>query len=108
MQSLDSTPSHSLLLAPASHNEQVQSAITHQSLPVLVEAQVALCPSACAVWQGGRQLSYQDLNMRANQLAHYLRQQGVGIEERVGVCLPRSLELIVSLLAILKVGAAYV
>jgi len=63
---------------------------------------------AIAVEYEGEQLSYEELNRRANQLAHYLRSRGVGPEVAVGIMLDRSLELIVGLLAILKAGGAYV
>src|SRR6185369_12954442 len=61
-----------------------------------------------AVEYEGEQLSYEQLNRRANQLAHYLRSRGVGPEVAVGIMLDRSLELIVGLVAILKAGGAYV
>ena len=63
---------------------------------------------AVAVEYEGEQLSYEQLNRRANQLAHYLRSKGVGPEVAVGLMLDRSLELIVGLVAILKAGGAYV
>ena len=78
------------------------------SLPTLFEEQVAQRPEAVAVVSGTEQLTYGQLNARANQLAHYLQRQGIGPEARVGVCLERGLDLIVSLLAILKAGGAYV
>ncbi|HEY0735673.1 MAG TPA: amino acid adenylation domain-containing protein [Herpetosiphonaceae bacterium] len=53
------------------------------------------------------EISYAELNARANQLAHYLRDRGVGPHQAIGLCLPRSLDLVVGLLAILKAGAAY-
>jgi amino acid adenylation domain-containing protein len=74
----------------------------------LFEAQVAQTPEAVAVVCGESQLSYRELNTRANQLAHYLGALGVGPEVRVGICLERSLELAVGLLGILKAGGAYV
>jgi len=56
----------------------------------------------------GKQLTYRELNERANQLAHYLRAQGVGAETLVGICMERCLEMVVGLLGVLKAGAAYV
>ncbi|WP_121968876.1 amino acid adenylation domain-containing protein [Leptolyngbya sp. BC1307] len=72
------------------------------------EAQVARTPEAIALIDQGRQFTYQQLNAKANQLAHYLQKQGVGPEVLVGLCIRRSPDLIVSLLAILKAGGAYV
>ncbi len=74
----------------------------------LFEEQVERTPDAVAVVFDGEQLSYRDLNERANQLAHYLKGKGVGPEVRVGICLERSLEMVVGLLGILKAGGAYV
>ncbi len=74
----------------------------------LFEAQEARTPGAEAVASGDEVLTYAELNRRANRLAHHLRANGAGPEERVGVCLDRTPELIVSLLAVLKSGAAYV
>jgi amino acid adenylation domain-containing protein len=74
----------------------------------LFEAQAEHSPEAVAVIFGDEQLSYHELNCRANQLAHYLRKHGVDSEEVVGICMERSLEMIVGLLAILKAGGAYV
>lgn len=74
----------------------------------LFEAQVQRTPDAVAVLFEGEQITYQALNERANQLAHYLGRMGVGPETLVGLCLERSVEMIVGLLAILKAGAAYV
>jgi amino acid adenylation domain-containing protein/non-ribosomal peptide synthase protein (TIGR01720 family) len=79
----------------------------------LVEEQAARMPDDVALVmpayeEGERQtLTYGEMNQRANQLAHYLRAQGVESGMVVGICLPRSLDLIVGLLAILKAGAAY-
>jgi amino acid adenylation domain-containing protein len=74
----------------------------------LFEAQVKKTPEAIAVVFEAQRLSYQDLNQRANRLAHYLQSLGVGPETLVGVAVERSLEMVVSLLAILKAGGAYV
>ncbi|MFL5355870.1 amino acid adenylation domain-containing protein, partial [Archangium sp.] len=74
----------------------------------LFEAQAALRPDAIAVEFGSQRLTYRQLDERANQLAHFLRRQGVGPDSRVALCVERSLELIVSLLGILKAGGAYV
>jgi amino acid adenylation domain-containing protein len=77
-------------------------------LQQLFEEQVERTPDAVAVVFGSEQLSYRELNFRANQLARYLRDRGVGPESLVGVCLNRSIEMIVCLLGVLKAGGAYV
>ncbi|MCI0396601.1 MAG: amino acid adenylation domain-containing protein [Chloroflexi bacterium] len=82
--------------------------LVEQCLHQLIEAQVARTPEATAVIYEGQRLSYQDLNRQANQLAHYLQKKGVRPETPVGVCLERSLEMVVALLAVLKAGGAYV
>ncbi|MGF1938165.1 MAG: non-ribosomal peptide synthetase [Nostoc sp. ChiQUE02] len=74
----------------------------------MFEIQVERSPQAIAVVFENTQLTYQQLNQRANQLAHHLRGLGVGPEVLVGICLERSLEMIVGLLGILKAGGAYV
>src|SRR5581483_10950599 len=79
-----------------------------RSVPELFEMHAANTPDKVAVVQGHHQLSYRQLNIRANQLAHYLRRIGVQPDACVGVLLNRSLELIWVLLGILKAGAAYV
>ncbi|MEG4351414.1 amino acid adenylation domain-containing protein [Microcoleus sp. LAD1_D3] len=79
------------------------SACIHQ----LFEVQAEQTPDAVAVVFGEQQLTYQQLNCRANQLAHYLQTLGAGPEVLVGICLDRSIEAIVSLLAVLKAGSAY-
>ena len=74
----------------------------------LFEAQVEKTPDAIAVIAGQQQLSYRELNRRANQLAHNLRGLNVGPDVLVGLCVERSLEMVVSLFGILKAGGAYV
>ena len=74
----------------------------------LFETQVERTPDAIAVIYEDQQLTYRELNEQANQLAHYLRELGVGPESRVGLFMDRSLELVVGLLGILKAGGAYV
>ena len=74
----------------------------------LFEAQVERTPAAVAVAFENRQLTYRELNHKANQLAHYLRDLGVRPETLVGICMERSLEMIIGLYGILKAGGAYV
>lgn len=73
----------------------------------LFEEQVERAPDAIAVSLGKEELSYRELNLRANQLARYLREMGVGPEVLVGIFTDRSLEMLVGLLAVLKAGGAY-
>ena len=79
-----------------------------QCIHQLFEAQVERTPDAIAVVFENQQLTYTELNDRANQLAHYLQSLGVGPEVLVGIAVERSLEMIVGLLGILKAGGAYV
>jgi amino acid adenylation domain-containing protein len=74
----------------------------------LFETQVAVTPDAPAVAYEGETLTYRELNQRANRLAHRLRELGVGPETLVALCLERSLEIVVGILAVLKAGGAYV
>lgn len=74
----------------------------------IFEDQVEKTPDAVAVVFQGQTLTYQELNDRANQLAHYLQKLGAEPESLIGICVDRSLEMIVGLLGILKAGAAYV
>ncbi len=73
----------------------------------LFQQQVELTPDAIAVVFDDQRLTYSELNRRANQLGHYLRGVGVGPEVPVGLCVERSLEMVVGLLGILKAGGAY-
>lgn len=70
----------------------------------LVESQVVKTPQAIAVEFAGQQMTYHELNRRANQLAAFLIQQGIGDNDIVGICLDRSMELMVSLLGVVKAG----
>ncbi|HTN88778.1 MAG TPA: amino acid adenylation domain-containing protein [Sorangium sp.] len=74
----------------------------------LFEAQVERTPSAVAVVFEERRLTYRELNERANQLAHHLRSLSVGPEVLVGLCVERSLDMVIGIIAILKAGGAYV
>ncbi|NJL51699.1 MAG: amino acid adenylation domain-containing protein [Hydrococcus sp. SU_1_0] len=74
----------------------------------LFEEQVERTPDAVAVVFEEQQLTYRELNQRANQLAHYLQKLGVMPDVLVGICLERSLEMVVALLGVLKAGGAYV
>jgi amino acid adenylation domain-containing protein len=77
------------------------------TLPALSEAQVQRSPEATALVFEQSSLSYTELNAQANRLAHYLISRGIGPEQLVAIALPRSLEMVVALLGVLKAGAAY-
>ncbi|MFA1559414.1 amino acid adenylation domain-containing protein, partial [Actinomadura chokoriensis] len=78
------------------------------TLPALFESQAARTPSDVALVCGGTALTYSELNESANRLAHELIGRGVGPEDRVALVLPRTPEIVVAILAVLKAGAAYV
>ncbi len=78
-----------------------------RTLHELFEAQVEGTPEAIALTCGAESLTYQEVNRRANRVAHALRRHGVGPESIVGICLDRSIELVVGLIGILKSGGAY-
>ena len=80
----------------------------HQCLHQLFEAQAARTPDAVALTWEGDAVTYVELNRRANRLASYLHTLGVGAESLVGVCVERSVDMVVSLLGVLKTGGAYV
>ncbi|MEH2023712.1 non-ribosomal peptide synthetase [Nostoc sp.] len=104
----------SLLTEPEKHQlllewnetkvEYPQQLCIHQ----LFEAQVEKTPNAIAVVFENHQLTYRELNARANQLAHYLQKLGVKSEVLVGICVERSLNMVISILAILKAGGGYI
>ncbi|NMX75563.1 non-ribosomal peptide synthetase [Pseudomonas sp. WS 5532] len=89
-------------------NQTAQAYPTAQGVHRLIEEQVQRTPDAPALVFGATTLSYAQLDARANQLAHALREQGVGPDVLVGICVERSVEMVVGLLAILKAGGAYV
>ncbi|HEU4752632.1 MAG TPA: AMP-binding protein, partial [Armatimonadota bacterium] len=78
------------------------------SIHGLFEAEVDRAPDAVAVVFAGERLTFAELDRRANQLAHHLRGLGIGPEDRVGLCMERSLDLMVAFFGIMKAGAAYV
>ena len=87
---------------------QTEREVPEVTLTELFEEQVKKTPGAVAVVYEGEEVTYEELNRRANQLAHYLVELGVGPEVRVGLCVERSVEMVVGLLGILKAGGAYV
>jgi amino acid adenylation domain-containing protein len=104
-----------LSLLTADEQEQLlgdwnRTEIEHPQLCIheLFTRQAAMTPEAVAVECDGQELSYRDLNRRANQVSHYLRKLGVGPEVRVGICVERNLEMVIGLMGILKAGGAYV
>ncbi|XYH97209.1 amino acid adenylation domain-containing protein [Sorangium sp. So ce1128] len=97
-----------LLRLVAERNATRRDYPSRPCLPELLAEQAARTPHAIAATCGRDHLTYEELNARANRLAHHLRRQGVGPETLVGLCVERSLEMLVGLLGILKSGAAYV
>jgi amino acid adenylation domain-containing protein len=93
-----------LELFNATRAEYPQEKLIHE----LFEEQVERTPDAIAVVYEGQSLTYGELNAKANQLAHYLRERGVGPDQLVGICVGRSVEMVIGLLGILKAGGAYV
>lgn len=89
-------------------NQTTQKSSSHQCIHQLFEAQVEKTPDAVAVILENKQLTYRELNQQANQLAHYLKKLGVKPEVLVGICVERSIAMIVGLLGIIKAGGAYV
>jgi amino acid adenylation domain-containing protein len=103
------------LLSPAQRKQvlydwnQTASLFPHEKcVRQLIEEQVARTPTATALASATERLTYEELNRRANMLAHYLMALGVGPEKKVGILLERSVEMFVALLGALKAGGAYV
>lgn len=104
------------VLTPAEERQYLQlwndtsvdtALIRNQCFHELFERQVAQAPDAIALAQGEKQMTYDQLNRRANQVAHYLKHMGVGPEVLVGISTERSFEMLSGVLGILKAGAAY-
>ncbi|MDL2408880.1 amino acid adenylation domain-containing protein [Rhizobium calliandrae] len=101
------------LLAPAERRQIVEEwnatarPVPETTLPALFEQQVCRSPAATALIFEDQELSYAELDARANRLAHHLIGLGIGPDQVVAICLERSPEMVVALLAILKAGAAY-
>ena len=101
------------ILAPAERHRILREwndtarAVPRATLPALFAAQVARTPDAVAALFEQHSLSYRALDARSSQLAHHLRAHGVGPEVVVGLCIERSLEMLIGLLGILKAGGAY-
>lgn len=97
-----------LVISPQTVNSAQVMSNTPQCVQHLFEAQVVQTPNASAIVAHDGKLSYSELNRRSNQLAHYLQSLGVGPEMRVGIALPRSGDMVVAMMAVLKAGAVYV
>ena len=102
---LTQTEKHQLLVEwNATQTDYPRDRSIHQ----LFEAQLERAPDAIAVMFENNNFTYRELNRRANQLAHYLQKLGVSPDVLVGICVERSIEMVVALLGILKAGGAYV
>lgn len=107
-----SLPNSDSFLAPnpliaESFNEMEKEIIPNQYIHQLFEQQALLTPDAVALTFENKKISYQELNSRANQVAHYLIKKGVGANKIVAIYMERSIEMIIGLLGILKSGGAY-
>ncbi|MEW9701481.1 amino acid adenylation domain-containing protein [Paenibacillus sp. SI8] len=92
----------------AEWNDTAKEYTRDEKMHRIFEEQAERNPGALAVLWGEKRWSYMELNEQANQLAHYLRSKGVSSDTRVAICMERSWEMVVGLLAILKAGGAYV
>ena len=116
LESVPATPVAMLNVLPQAERHQILSGWndtgvdfqSHHCVHELFEEQVRANPGAIAIVHEENKLSYAELNLRANRLAHYLRHLGVKPDVCVAVCVERGFEMIVGLLAILKAGGAYV
>ncbi|MFB7446306.1 amino acid adenylation domain-containing protein [Streptomyces mirabilis] len=115
VHALDDTPVHTLPVLDDTEQNLVLKQwndtsrdIPAAALPKLFEQQVVRTPDATALICDGTELTYRELNERVNRLARLLIEQGAGPERFVAVALPRSTDLVIALLAVLKTGAAYV
>jgi surfactin family lipopeptide synthetase C len=102
---LSATEEEQLILL---ENHQKIDSIYYKCIHTLFEDQVEKTPNAVAIVYEKQNLTYQELNNRANQLAYYLRTLGVKLEVRVGICVDRSPLMVIGILAILKAGGVYV
>ncbi len=105
LQMLSEQEAHQLLVE---WNRTERNYAEDKCIHDLFEQQVRATPDAIALVYEEQELSYGELNRRANQLARYLSAKGVGPEVKVGVCLQRGVEMVVALLGVLKAGGAYV
>ncbi|WP_455825751.1 amino acid adenylation domain-containing protein [Pseudomonas graminis] len=116
LQQAPTTPLQAVSIVPAAERQTILVGFnatardypSHLTVNQLFEAQALARPEAVAAVQGNLSLSYRDLNRRANRLAHHLINQGVQPGESVAIALPRSLDLLICQLAILKCAAVYV
>ena len=89
-------------------NPPVSDLPDHICVQSLFEKQAAATPDAIAIYDDDGDICYRELNEQANRLAHHLHRQGIGSDICVGVCLPRSIDAMIAILAIIKAGGAYV
>ncbi len=108
VRQLETVPDAERALLLQTWNATTKSYPTHQCLHELFEAQVACAPHAVALILEEQSISYTELNLRANRLAHRLIDLGVGPDSRVALYAPPSIEVIIGMLAVLKAGGAYV
>ncbi|MFC4547220.1 non-ribosomal peptide synthetase [Paenactinomyces guangxiensis] len=119
LQSIAQQPRQNISVLPIMHDEEKKQLLTEwnqtsvdyprgKTVHQLFAEMAAQWPDRPAVVASDANITYAELDRRANQLANYLRKQGVGYETPVGICMERSVEMFIGLLGILKAGAAYV